>query len=94
MTIATASLNMKVGLGKSRRSISLVLLCALCLVVYGAASSAPKKKTEKSRVYLVHADELFFDIWKNNNARDEAIKIVANIIKPLENKGFLNLNIL
>ena len=69
MTIATASLNMKVGLGKSRRSISLVLLCALCLVVYGAASSTPKKKTEKSRVYLVHADELFFDIWKNNNAQ-------------------------
>ena len=30
-------------------------------------------------------------IWKSNNASDEAIKIVANIIKPLENKGFLNL---
>ena len=30
-------------------------------------------------------------IWKKNNADDNAIKIVANIIKPLENKGFLNL---
>ena len=30
-------------------------------------------------------------IWKGNNADDNAIKIVANIIKPLENKGFLNL---
>ena len=30
-------------------------------------------------------------IWKSNNADDNAIKIVANIIKPLENKGFLNL---
>ena len=60
---------MKVGLGKSRRSISLVLLCALCLFVYGAVSSGTKKKKEASRVYLVHADELFFDIWKNNNAQ-------------------------
>ena len=30
-------------------------------------------------------------IWKKNNAEDNAIKIVANIIKPLENKGFFNL---
>ena len=30
-------------------------------------------------------------IWKNNNADDNAIRIVANILKPLENKGFLNL---
>jgi len=30
-------------------------------------------------------------IWKSNNADDQAIKIVANIIKPLETKGFLNL---
>ena len=30
-------------------------------------------------------------IWKSNNADDNSIKIQANIIKPLENKGFLNL---
>ena len=29
-------------------------------------------------------------IWKSNNAEDEAIKRVASIIKPLENKGFFN----
>ena len=30
-------------------------------------------------------------LWKSNNADDGAIRIVANIIKPLEKKGFLNL---
>ena len=29
-------------------------------------------------------------IWKSNNAEDEAIKRVASIINPLENKGFFN----
>ena len=30
-------------------------------------------------------------IWKENNASDETIKIVAKIINPLETKGFFNL---
>ena len=30
-------------------------------------------------------------VWKDNNASDDAIRTVANIIKPLENKGFMNL---
>ena len=30
-------------------------------------------------------------MWKSNNADDEAIKKVAILIKPLENKGFFNL---
>ena len=30
-------------------------------------------------------------VWKDNNADDNAIRAVANIIKPLENKGFFNL---
>jgi hypothetical protein len=30
-------------------------------------------------------------IWKENNASDESIKIVARIINPLETKGFFNL---
>ncbi len=28
-----------------------------------------KPKTEQKRVYLVHADELFYDRWQNNNAQ-------------------------
>ena len=30
-------------------------------------------------------------VWKDNQADDQAIRDVANIIKPLENKGFMNL---
>ena len=30
-------------------------------------------------------------VWKDNNADDQAIRNVAQIIKPLENKGFMNL---
>ena len=30
-------------------------------------------------------------IWKDNNADDQSIREMANIIKPLENKGFMNL---
>ena len=30
-------------------------------------------------------------VWKDNNADDQSIRAVANIIKPLENKGFMNL---
>ena len=30
-------------------------------------------------------------VWKDNNADDQSIRAVTNIIKPLENKGFMNL---
>ena len=30
-------------------------------------------------------------VWQDNNADDNSIKAVANIIKPLENKGYMNL---
>ena len=30
-------------------------------------------------------------VWKDNNADDQSIRAVANIIKPLENKGFMHL---
>ena len=30
-------------------------------------------------------------VWKDNNANDESIRTVATIIRPLENKGYMNL---
>jgi len=53
-----------------------MLLCALCLVVAAATLSQPVRKKAKpqdakdpKRVYLLHADQLFYDQWKNNNAQ-------------------------
>ena len=71
MTIRTVSSNMKVGSDKNtHRSITMMLLCALCLLVYGATfPSQPKKAAEEKRVYLVHADELWYDRWQNNDAQ-------------------------
>ena len=43
-----------------------------CIVLYGAIPSRPQKKKEqkdKDRVYLVHADELRYDKWRNNDAQ-------------------------
>lgn len=48
----------------------LLLLCAL--VAYGATRSRPqrpRKKAKDQRVYLVHADELRYDQWSNNDAQ-------------------------
>ena len=51
----------------------MVLLCLACSVLYGAMTSAapkrPRKKTQDKRVYLVHADELRYDRWRNNDAQ-------------------------
>lgn len=51
----------------------MVLLGILsCLVLYGAVPSRPKKKVkeqDKSRVYLIHSDELHYDRWQNNDAQ-------------------------
>lgn len=51
----------------------MVLLGVLsCLVLYGAIPSRPKKKVQeqdKTRVYLIHADELRYDRWQNNDAQ-------------------------
>ena len=54
----------------------MVLLCVLCASLLFAAKpikqktkAKEKSKTEQKRVYLVHADELFYDRWKNNNAQ-------------------------
>ena len=62
--------------GKGYRSIVLVLLCSLCLAIGYAAKATPAKKkraktenNDPKRVYLVHADELKFDRWQNNNAQ-------------------------
>ena len=51
----------------------MVLLGVLsCLVLYGAVPSRPKKKVkeqDKTRVYLIHSDELHYDRWQNNDAQ-------------------------
>ena len=57
---------------KSEKTAALVLLGAFCcLVLYGAIPSHPRKEKEKdrNRVYLVHADELRYDKWRNNDAQ-------------------------
>ena len=59
---------------KGHRSIIVVLLCALCAsVVWAAIPSRPRrtqpKKTDDKRVYLIHADELFYEQWRNNDAQ-------------------------
>ncbi len=54
-----------------------MLLFALCCsLLYGATMAKPVKKQKKEekakdekRVYLVHADELFYERWRNNNAQ-------------------------
>ena len=51
-----------------------MLLCVLCMPMViaasmpGVAKPKTKKKAEK-RVYLVHADELRYDRWQNNDAQ-------------------------
>ena len=60
-----------------RKALFVVLLLSLGLCVLTHARPGDTKPSnlksqtsnQKSRVYLVHADELFFDIWKNNNAQ-------------------------
>lgn len=55
-----------------RRSILMVLLCSLCFVVFAAIPSRPKSqkgRQEPKRVYLVHADELKYDRWQNDDAQ-------------------------
>lgn len=58
----------------------MVLLCALCTVaaapvaLYGvsggpASVPTPKEKKDPERVYLIHADELRYDRWRNNDAQ-------------------------
>ena len=46
-----------------------------------------KKEPNVERI-TAHNSIIF---WKSNNADDNAIRTVASIIKPLENKGFFNL---
>lgn len=53
-----------------------MLLCVLCAIVTAATFSQPARKRAKpesakdpKRVYLLHADELFYDQWKNNDAQ-------------------------
>ena len=57
----------------SHRSIALMLLSLACTVLFGAISSRPSRKprknTDDKRGYLVHADELHYDRWKNNDAQ-------------------------
>ena len=45
--------------------LSLVVLCAFTQ----AGTGNTKTSNQKSRVYLVHADELFYDRWRNNDAQ-------------------------
>lgn len=58
------------------RSVVLMLLCALCCSFVFAAGKKTrtvkrkaKPKTEDKRVYLIHADELFYEKWRNNDAQ-------------------------
>lgn len=53
-----------------RKSLSLVVLSMLVLCVFTQAGTGnTKTSNQKSRVYLIHADELFYDRWRNNNAQ-------------------------
>ena len=54
-----------------RKTLIVVLMSLLVLCVFTQASTGSRSQTskQKSRVFLLHADELFFDIWKNNNAQ-------------------------
>ena len=47
-----------------------------------------KRKEENFERIRAHNAIIF---WKDNNIDDDSIRIIANLIKPLENKGFLNL---
>lgn len=54
------------------RSIVTVLLCVLSLVLYAAMPSRPSSappRNDPKRVYLIHADELSYDRWRNNGAQ-------------------------
>lgn len=64
---------MKGGSDNNMRSIVVVFLCVLYIAVYAVIPSPPakakKKSEERKRVYLVHADELTYDRWRNNGAQ-------------------------
>lgn len=64
---------MKVGSDNFGRNIALLFLCMLGVMVFAAMPSrkqaAAKPKQDPNRVYLIHADELFYDRWENNNAQ-------------------------
>ena len=57
----------------NRRGITTVLLCALCLAACAAMSShavaSQPPRNDPKRVYLVHADELRYDRFRNNDAQ-------------------------
>ena len=62
----------------NRRSITTVLLCVLCLAACAAMSLSPSSsravasqppRNDPKRVYLVHADELRYDRFRNNDAQ-------------------------
>ena len=62
----------------NRRSITTVLLCVLCLAACAAMSLRPSSshavasqppRNDPKRVYLVHADELRYDRFRNNDAQ-------------------------
>lgn len=58
---------------KAHRSIVMVLLFALCCSFLYAGvtkmAAKAKEKEKEERVYLIHADELFYEKWRNNNAQ-------------------------
>ena len=59
---------MKVGY--ANRYIVTVSLCLLCIVIYAVIpNKKADAKNDKSRVYLVHTDELRYDRWRNNDAQ-------------------------
>ena len=62
----------------NRRGITTVLLCALCLAACAAMSlrlssshavASQPPRNDPKRVYLVHADELRYDRFRNNDAQ-------------------------
>ena len=62
----------------NRRGITTVFLCALCLAACAAMSLRPSSshavasqppRNDPKRVYLVHADELRYDRFRNNDAQ-------------------------
>ena len=58
----------------NRRGITTVFLCALCLAACAAMSlrhavASQPPRNDPKRVYLVHADELRYDRFRNNDAQ-------------------------
>ena len=72
------------------RSTVTVLLCTLCLAALGAVnfhfsiiSLQSPPSNDPKRIYLIHADELRYDRWSNNDAQVPASTVTVPISSSL-----------